>query len=78
MIWSALSLAASLLLCAAIVVGALATGNVDPRSPGLGQSAQAIELKTKGLEAIAGVGKAVHRLKLGKDAAVIQVSAGSR
>jgi hypothetical protein len=78
MIWSALSLAASLLLCAAVVLGPLATGNVDSRSPGLSQSAQAIELRTKGLESVAGVGETLHRLKLREDASVIKVSAGSR
>jgi hypothetical protein len=78
MIWSALSLAASLLLCAAIVLGPLATGNVDSRSAGLSQSAQAIELRTEGLEPVAGFGKALHRLQLREDASVIQVSAGSR
>ena len=77
MIWSALSLAASLLLCAAVVLGPLATGNVDSRSPGLSQSAQAIELRTKGLESVAGIPKAMHPLKMREDASVIQVSAGA-
>ena len=67
-----------MLFCAAIVLGPLATGNIDPRSPGLSQGAKVIELRTKGLESVAGIAKTMHALELREDASVIQVSAGSR
>ena len=75
---SALSLAVSRLLCAAVILGPLATGNANSGSSRLGQRAQAIELRAKRLKTVLGVGKAVHDLEMGEDALVVWVSTGSR
>ena len=56
MIWSALSLAAALLLCAALVLGPLVKG---PRPPRLAHGAKVIELRAKGSERMTATSKAV-------------------
>jgi len=74
---SALSLAVSRLLCAAVIFGQLAAGNVNSGSP-LGQRAQEMQLRTKVAEPVASVGQALHRFEMGEDALLVRVSTGSR
>jgi len=69
---------ASLLVCAAVVLGSVTTGDTHSRSTRLGQCAQAIELRTIRLEIVACPAKAVHALEMGENTLVIPVSAGSR
>ena len=75
--WSAIFLVASLLFCAAILLGPLASGNVSSR-PGLGQRAQPIKLEAKTLEPVTGPRKAAQGLTVGKDTTVVRVSTGAR
>jgi len=77
MIWSALSLAISLLFCAAVILGQLAAGNVNSGSS-LGHRAEAMQLRTKVAEPVASVGQALHRFEMGEDALLVRVSTGSR
>jgi hypothetical protein len=77
MIWSALSLTASLLLCAAVIFGQLAAGNVNSGSS-LGQGAQAMQLRTKVAAPVASVGQVLHRFEMGEDALLVRVSTKSR
>ena len=78
MIWSGLSLVASLLFCAAILLGPLATRNALPRSSGLGHGTQEIKLRAKGLEPVAGLDKAIYSFELSENAPVVRVSTGTR
>jgi hypothetical protein len=78
MIWPAVCRVASLLFCAAVVLGSVTTGDTHSRSIRLGQRAQAIELRTKRLEMVASPAKAIHALEMGENTLVIPVSAGSR
>ena len=73
--WSAILLAASLLFCAAVILGPLAAVDVS-RRPGLSQGAQHIELRANAVEPVAGIGKTVRGLKLREDTPVIDVSTG--
>ena len=77
MIWSALSLAISLLFCAAVILGQLTAGNVNSGSS-LGHRAEAMQLRTKVAEPVASVGQALHRFEMGEDALLVRVSTGSR
>jgi hypothetical protein len=72
--WSAVFLAASLLFCTAILVQPLTTKDLKSIPP-VGQIA---EPRTKTLEPIASVGKAVPRHDVREDALVVRVSAGAR
>ena len=72
--WSAVFLAASLLFCTAILVQPLTTRGLNPIPP----VSQIAEPRTKALEPVASVGKAIHHYSLRADALVVSVSAGAR
>jgi hypothetical protein len=68
--WSAVSLAASLLFCAAILLRPLTTADLNPTAP-MSPIAEPVEMKA--LKSVAGVRKAIRHL--GDDALVVRVSA---
>ena len=72
--WSTVFLTASLLFCTAILVQPLTTRDLNPIPP----VSQIAEPRTRTLEPIANVGKAIHRHILREDALVVRVSAGVR
>ena len=76
-LWSAVSLAASLLFCAAILLRPLATGDLYPSSP-MSRIAEPVEPRAKALERVAGVGQAIDRHNMSEDALVVRVSASAR
>jgi len=78
MIWSALSLIASLLLCAAVILGPVATGDFNSRSSGLSQRAKTMKPRAKDMGPVASVGRAIDGFELGEDAPVVRVSTESR
>jgi hypothetical protein len=75
--WSAVFLAASLLLCTAILFQPLTARDLHPIPP-VSQIAEAVELRKTAPEPIASVGKTINRHNLREDALVVRVSAGTR
>jgi hypothetical protein len=76
-LWSAVSLAASLLFCAAILLWPLATGDLNLTAP-ISRIAEPVEPRVKALERVAGIGPAIDRHSVSEDALVLRVSAGAR
>jgi hypothetical protein len=77
MIWSVLSLAASLLFCAAILLG-LGTGTADRTSLWPDRTARALEPHGSAHQPVVGQADASEDVEPSDDARVVRVSAGVR